>query len=880
MRSRVLSISSSPCYQEAEVHHNHHLGASRNGEDDAENTGEDEVGNVNYYSEISRETLCGSPYLSRVDTFGDGDGASKSEAFWASNRPELEIRQLNAESLAQMEKNMANGDFSLHAELLCDNPTLYGRLPRERRTVSVVTVPPDTDGETADSSLIKLDSRSSFAPLLHGKMTETSSGTLFCSVDSVCGSSAAPNTLNRRNLDRIAYQLRFGTSTLKPEMLHGECICDFDRTSGVPTNDEDTSVWVEGGSEWVDEFRSQCDTTGGASNEAQKCAISECCCDEASGNSILPKGSLDPRRESAKEIKLHIAHGGPYGGLMPERKISRSMAVEVGSLASPVGGSQMPDGGLMFSGFLVKEKYEDSMGKESLHGSCHRPVQLVQVMGGRERENGLGRSDSVSEEVPHLQQGLPIQVSDLRRQLRSTKAKVAELRATLRANTRTIETHVAELNRDLSATLASEVNAFKWKLMEEMRDLWDYMKNQMGVAPQTMKSQTGVMDDRTFQEDTIFPAEKLPDGQKTRLIVDIHLSSERREVLLPISVNATVGMCKRELLRRLRQQGLIDGEVCDSDVYLLRDTLTLYEGDVLADVLAPIFQESGASVNSARLSLHATQPKRTHSLLQGSVKMLANTLVSTPSRPTTCGDNTDGNGEENLQSATSLLEALLRRRGDTNLMSFSASGTLLKQEGLGGVGVESVDEVQSNEVLHRRLVFELERMARGELLRSERGCRTALVKDTLNSSRLLLLDRATHASTETDRRAARSALQALEGALLPGTSVEEMRLANNAAQSVIESIAPANGENERVALMWDALHAEQERRRQTVEEIRELAFDVAHTLRIPPTLLGRAESLAQDAERAAVMSPGVAQEELDAVRNALVEFCALVNSQS
>ncbi|RNF11227.1 uncharacterized protein Tco025E_06833 [Trypanosoma conorhini] len=174
-------------------------------------------------SVASREAVWGSPCIPKNEMGAGHSGFPREDSSSCSVNGERETMQLNKQNLSRMEKELSDGKAALHPELLDDDAFGVKRPTSKERHVSVVSVASEEE-EGARGSLITSDVEQ-FSPYMKpNKSRKSLFDNSVCSIESVCGSVAAPDILSRKNLDRFASQLSAGVRELKPEMLLGDAL--------------------------------------------------------------------------------------------------------------------------------------------------------------------------------------------------------------------------------------------------------------------------------------------------------------------------------------------------------------------------------------------------------------------------------------------------------------------------------------------------------------------------------------------------------------------------------------------------------------------------------------------------------------------------------
>ncbi|RNE98932.1 hypothetical protein TraAM80_08506 [Trypanosoma rangeli] len=878
------------------------LGTAKDDADNRYSNAADEVEDGMLWNEqsvTSRETVWGSPCVLEGAVGVGCSEFSRGHSSSESVKRERESIQLNKKNLYQMEKDLSDGKATLHPELLDDDTFCVKRRRSRGKHVGIASVASEVE-EGARGCFVTSDVEQSSPHLKFNKSKNKFFDISVCSVESVCGSDVWPDILSRKNLDRFASQLSMGVKELTPEVLLSNNIQKLHGNSTTATNDGRASICAEVGSEMRDDMRSQDDATAktldAAREQSQYGGASEC-----SSRQTLLDGALQFKRENNDDPLRPIAsktrelNGDVVTELsstmFPDSKTSVSMMVGPRSPCSRL--DDMPREDTMSDGSSKAERCGDNVPKESnteviqeLRQSIANNVQATQ-----ELKSG---QDKVIAEMNGSQCGSRSHLVDLTKQPGSSKKQTSGLQTVLDANLGELKTQVLQREGEWPQLVFSELKTLKQKLEYELQELKAHYEAEMGTLRQHVTECVGHVKQLAseliiklnwlqrpeFTADkfeTFPPGDPLPEGEKIHLVVDIQCSTENREVLLPISVNATVGMCKCEILRRIYRQGLIGNDVCYSNVILLQDTRTLYEEDILGDVLVSGLPNTGALQKLVKLTLRSTHQNQVRSPrpTEGEIRV--------PTRSSTAPQNAASSNSflpaASLATNGADTQAAVTIREGTSYSHQTISATrqlapmaLTKSEDRRILCVESVDEISESESLYRRLLIELERSEREALVREEKAHCVVVVKEGLTRIRISLLDRATYTSVEVHRCVACSALEKLDAALAPGATLEEMNLASNTAQAALQSISFTPGEDSRVAAMQEVMRRAQDGKQRTVEGIKELCDKITHRLRIPSNMLKRAESLTQDAQRALILAPSLTQKELDEVHESLADF--------
>lgn len=827
---------------------------NRNGEEEEEGEGGGGFEEMNLFSEASRETLCGSTNLSQDISVDCTTFTSNNEKSHEDSKVEREKTQLSAENILQMQQMLASGYVPLKAELLSTNTMYHKKLFGKEKSESVVTLFPETEPENMDSFTKQQSFDSQFAPA-HCEIPRNSfSATqLLWSVDSVCSSSVAPNILNRKNLDLLSCQLRFAPSTLRSELLATDAVLDLERTFGTVANDTIVSVCVEGGSELKADSEFQSDFTG-TCEEVKKnnyfkspseTSCNQLCdknqhlsCGEKNGAEKRLKTTMPPKHQ--KQTRKICSNKK----LMHRGNSQADLTDVLSSFTFPV------DSQAQVCGLLPSELSANDFCEKNNPKKCGKATDAHGDMRHCKGECDNKKTARLSSEVCNvlnIYYQLTEEIEDIKKQMQFGDTKTIEIHATVEKKLYKIEKRIAELKEVINLALSSRSDVLTQTLKDEvMKTVKKYCKEHMDEAflrqivdqvrlvdqvSRSVLSNQNLLQNRyeerllqqeddEQQQEGLFSAEGTFNVVKIRLIVEICFPNMHCEILLPISSNATVGMCKREILRRLSQQCLIDSSFSSSGLFLLQGSAVLFDDDKLVDVFGPTLplQNSAVANNFVKLTLSTfslkpccticNTPLRTVTKKQSPQKEkegeevnlfkadVGTDLVSTITTTPTMGDygrNTFGNNNNNNVSLDTVAANFLGKSDEKKTVLRPNSITdlfLEKKEDYGHLQVEAVSELFQNESLHRRLVCELERIERGQLFKDENMRRSAILNRELNFGRLLLLHHVVHSSVEEHRSLARNALWQLDAALTPGASLEEMTTAGSAARAVIHRIVP------------------------------------------------------------------------------------------
>ncbi|KAF5221297.1 hypothetical protein ECC02_005711 [Trypanosoma cruzi] len=866
----------------------------------------------NEESLMSRETLWGSPCRPKSD-FSISCGASLrdgtlSKAFQGEQVP----MQLNEENLCQMKREMAEGKVILQPELIDVDPYHIKRRAAKEKNVSVISVASEAEDATG-SSIVNSDVEGAPVFLKTDMSKRSCPSTSLWSVESVCGNSVVPDILSRSNLDRFSTQLLMGVKELRPEMLLGDTMQDLLGVSDLTKSGGQASLCVEGESETRDDYIYPFEATKtyevmqghGRDGRASEHSGFRTSVDEATQTrgAAAHEGTAPPApgtRPNNDDASTEFSFSG-----FPDYRTSGSLMVWP---PSPNTCSEERHFLPCYKKPTVPSKIErrSDVSNESNARAINEMRQIIE-RALQEINELKTRQVKLSADMTILQRCLRSHVANEAKQPHSLERQAPELQEVQGPDRGKEETQLVRTEAEWTPLTFTELQTLWQKLEDVLQGLRAHHEGQMShfirqvidrfgqinqivsyaltkldalqLQQQQQQQQQGGHHDKM---EVALPVDLISDGEKVYLMVDVQCcTTEHCEVLLPISLKATVGMCKHELLRRLHRQGLVDNNISYADVILLRDTLTLYEEDVLGDVLVPALQNIGASMKLVKLTLRTIFPKSVHSFSPTNDDKCARTSSPTaqhngiPSVGAFLADPVATSGRDARAAMTTL-------EGHSPLQQYAATvrhltpADNLRFEELGVLRGGAADELSQNESLYRRLIWELERSELEELRKDEKLQRVAVAKEGLKRVRLTLLDRVTYSTVEGHRHVARSALENLDTLLVPGATVEEICMATKMAQKAVKSIGNTHGEDKCVAEMQEAMRAEQERKQRTIEEIKELCDEVTHRLRIPANLLKRAESVAHDAQRAITLAPNMTLKELEEVHQSLVNFRAAV----
>jgi hypothetical protein len=402
-------------------------------------------------------------------------------------------------------------------------------------------------------------------------------------------------------------------------------------------------------------------------------------------------------------------------------------------------------------------------------------------------------------------------------------------------------TAVAEINSELSS-LKSSVGQLEQRLVHAMR---------MEVLP---------------------PADPMPsEGTKMRLVIAVDCpgsSSASKTVLVPVTDAATVGMLKREVLRRAVQQSIVPVHMqvlfVFSKTVVILDGITLFEEDTLADV--------GIAAND-KLVIQSSDPQLLFSAHDvNSVKSLCAPppLMSSIAFDTTVSALSVSGGAAELLSP-------VQQQSPTPARAAAAPPVPLPVEHISDVvaiflDAESAEKLSEQESLERRLNTELARMALEPLKREEENKRVTILKAAADKVRITLLDRATYSHVDYERRVARGALEKINEAIGTGATSAGIVAATLSAKAVLAGLSNNVGEEDRISAMEAAAKTERGRKERILEDLKDLIFTVRHRMRIPPEFYGTAEHLLFAADRAILLAPSSTVKDVDDVHKEFSEF--------
>ncbi|ORC93572.1 uncharacterized protein TM35_000014490 [Trypanosoma theileri] len=840
-------------------------------------------------SELSRITQCGS-------TYGVQETASTTFVVEIKGTPntrsnvEHESKQLNKEALSKLEKVVAAGGLPLRSELLGDDSTCLRNFPRQERTISVVSIAPETE-ISVDGSPRRFDVDTIPSMVSTNCRRESLAETSVVSVESVCGSYTT-TTLLGANATAIPSHL---DTDITPAHVNAE---GSSTTPDIPfldggvqssaavgesfTHDANADFPVGKGYRVKDSFMTQTDLTI-PSDDLRMCSTTDALSDKSKPRTPLTGSLLS--RENLDTLKRQIASGqcNLRDGLLmelgvtllPRPERSQSMVVEVPATNSHLEES-IPQRELASSQDCGKtlSRFDDGQNAETWDDVNDQQSILDQTLA--KLQNMESERAGIISELAELRDYVQVRTEDVTSLLKVNESKQVEFQKKTEETFSKVVRQITESNTGLSTMINNELNVLTEKYTGDFHNLKGNFEGKLENLISKMDDRFSKIDEstnllliqqeklqkqlnHTFQVEAFPQENEIPDGKKMRFVIDVQIYDDCREVLLPMSVKATVGMCKREVLRRIRHQGLIEDDIQFSNVVLMHGTYTLFEEDILADILSPVLQEAEAEGTCVNLKLRVINLRNSKKLLRVS-------------------ENAEGDKEYISSRSKNSSPA-----GSASYLQPLPLPTSEQTSQLVETGVLTaalVDDLSQNESLDRRLVCELERMERDTLFQNERVRHVVIAKNALSRTRAALLDRATHSPVEAHRRVARSALAKLDLALGPGATVEELGMASSMAAATLRSITAASGEDERVDIVLEAKRLEEERKQRLVGEIQKLSEEVEKKLRIPVGLVKRAESLTQDAQRAIVLAPSMTFKELDEVYKSLEDFCAVVRTHN
>lgn len=370
-----------------------------------------------------------------------------------------------------------------------------------------------------------------------------------------------------------------------------------------------------------------------------------------------------------------------------------------------------------------------------------------------------------------------------------------------------------------------------------------------------------------MQMEIIPPAGPLPtEGTKMRLVITVECpgsTSASKTVLVPVTDAATVGMLKREVLRRAVQQSIVPAQMQTLFVFsktvVILDGITLFEEDTLADV--------GIAGND-KLVIQSSDPQLL-SALDSNKHSPPPPLMSSIAFDTTVSA---------LSVSAAGVELLSPVQQSPTLASASATAPapIPKERVVEVVAIfldaETAAKLSEQESLERRLNTELARMELEPLKREEESKRITILKAAADKVRITLLDRATYSHVDYERRVARGALEKINESIGTGATSAGIIAATLSAKTVLAGLSTNLGEDDRVSAMEAAAKTERGRKERLMEDLKDLIFTVRHRMRIPPEFYGAAEHLLFAADRAILLAPTSTVKDIDDVHKEFSEF--------
>ncbi|KAH9577391.1 hypothetical protein LSM04_004340 [Trypanosoma melophagium] len=850
-------------------------------------------------SELSRVAHCENSWCFQDAASTSRDGEMRRGSNSHSN-VEVESRHLNKEALSKLENVVAAGDLPLRSELLAEDCIYLKNIPRQERTVSVVSIAPETEVSVDGSpKRFEIDAMPSMIPTNNVRKSLAEASVV--SVESVCGSDTAdvPAVTDTavprekgRNMDISTSRVDAEASTTTPDIAYLDTVAQSSvMIAESLTNDAVVDFPTGNGYRVKDSLMTQTELTL-PSEDMQRCSTTDVLSEKSKPRTPRNSGAL-LNRENLDTLKREIASGQcPLRDgvltelgvtLLPRTERSQSMVVEVPATASHLDES-MPQRDLASSQDCGKtpSRLEDPQNAETWDDGNDQGSILEQTLAKLQKMES--DREIIVSELAELRNFVQVRTGDVTSLLKLNDSKQVEFQKKTEYDFSKVITQITELNAQFSVMVNTEVDVLKQKHVEDFQNLksnfeekldnlllkindqfskYDELIDRLLIQQEKLQKQL----DHAFQVEAIPTDGEIPDGKKVRFVIDVQIYNECREVLLPMSVNATVGMCKREILRRIRHQGLIDDDIRYSNVVLLQGTYTLFEEDILSDILSPLVQEAEAEGTCVHLKLRVIN-------LRGS----NNDNNNNNNKVSQVRENAD----ESREFVATMSKVSSSAPSPSGIPSIQPSieRQTFQYLDTGVLRAVLVDELSQNESLDRRLVFELERMERDSIIQNERIRHIVIAKDALTRTRAALLDRATYSPVDAHRRVARSALAKLDLALGPGATVEELGVASSMAAAALHSITAASGEEERVDVVLEAERLEEQRKQRFLKEIERLSEEVGKKLRIPLGLMKRAESLTQDAQRAIVLAPSMTLKELDELYGSLTDFCAVVRAHN
>ena len=407
----------------------------------------------------------------------------------------------------------------------------------------------------------------------------------------------------------------------------------------------------------------------------------------------------------------------------------------------------------------------------------------------------------------------------------------------------------ARLEKSVQESAANNANAVAThaELIQKQLDaLVEQCNSTLGTLTQNMH-ELRTMVSAALTQEVLPPGPDIPEGPKIRLVVTFSVGKQSTDVMVPISLNATIGMVKREIIRRASRQNLVGDAVTYSNTILSLDGVVLFEDDTLEDV--------GISANERMtLGLVSSEALSSQSSVSAPPPKQASVAPAKLSPPATLNAPAcaPSNSSASVRSSDS----------DRVVRSFFLDAS-------------TATSLADHESLDRRLMIEMARMELEPTAQQEKLERVGIVKTYVNKLRVTLLDRATYSHVESHRAIARSALEKLNDATArPTVSVEDLRGAQKLAEATLSSITSSDGERDRVDAMNESIRAESGKKSRLLQEIKDLIFEIRHRLRVPPEQLNRAEKVIDEGERAIILAPSMTSKELDAIHLLMVDFAS------
>ena len=329
---------------------------------------------------------------------------------------------------------------------------------------------------------------------------------------------------------------------------------------------------------------------------------------------------------------------------------------------------------------------------------------------------------------------------------------------------------------------------------------------------------------------------QIANGPKLRVTVVLQVAASRRDLLLPVSLAATVGNAKDMAIARAIRQQILSSDTQLQDYsttshMTLDNGMLLYEDDSLEDV--GVKNGDKLILSLEREAPMAIQPK----------------LQPLPTPATTALPTTEKKApEETLKAIEDRLE--------------------------GEVCVDLLER----QSMERRLMEEYYRMETESLAQQERRERVNVAKEDLRNVRARLVDRSTYCLDDVQRTIARTALFELNKSLDNfEETVESLIAARRHAEAALGAVQSREGEDERVGLMEDAMKQEQQRKNVALGDLKELAEKIEFRLRIPSSLFNQAENLVNRAHSYATLANSMTRSELQQLVNEMQAFVSAVS---